>query len=257
MQRTVMTPAPVAVDATRAQRSRLQVLTAMETALGDDGVAPPGLLRIEHVQHVSGPGVGARLAKSGIHAVVNPQHMEMDVPVLVSASLECQGPRSPTGRGHTLSPSARGPPPSLQEERLGSGRAGPDRAFPLRMLLDSGARVSAGSDWPVVPLDPLASMLAAVHGPPSAPPGPRFGGATAQEAFLMHTAWAAEAAGLGDVGRLEVGRAADLVVWTRDIVEWLRCAGERGDGCGERPGVGAVYVRGECMVGCEGAVARR
>lgn len=41
------------------------------------------------------------------------------------------------------------------------GRGG--RAFPLRALVDSGARLVLGSDAPVAPLDPWLAMAAAVH----------------------------------------------------------------------------------------------
>ncbi|WP_062377866.1 amidohydrolase [Demequina pelophila] len=45
--------------------------------------------------------------------------------------------------------------------RLWPGRTG--RAFPLRSLLDAGARVALGSDAPVAPLDPWVAIAAAVH----------------------------------------------------------------------------------------------
>lgn len=45
-------------------------------------------------------------------------------------------------------------------ERYWAGRT--DRTFPLRSLLDAGARLQLGSDAPVAPLDPWASMASAV-----------------------------------------------------------------------------------------------
>ncbi|WP_062520395.1 amidohydrolase [Demequina silvatica] len=46
-------------------------------------------------------------------------------------------------------------------DELWAGRTG--RAFPLRALLDAGARVVLGSDAPVAPLDPWIAIGAAVH----------------------------------------------------------------------------------------------
>ncbi|WP_062292534.1 amidohydrolase [Demequina phytophila] len=46
-------------------------------------------------------------------------------------------------------------------DELWTGRTG--RAFPLRTLLDAGARVALGSDAPVAPLDPWIAIGAAVH----------------------------------------------------------------------------------------------
>ena len=47
-------------------------------------------------------------------------------------------------------------------ERLGSGRM--ERFFPFRQLLDAGARLAFGSDWPIVSCDPFEGIRAAVTG---------------------------------------------------------------------------------------------
>ena len=124
--------------------------------------------------------------------------------------------------------------------------------------MDAGVRVSAGSDWPIVDLDPLGGMLAAVAGVPGTA-GRAWGGASAEEALAMDTAWAAEAMGMaGEVGTLEAGAHADFVVWDSDVLEWLACMGRAARGglnevCGERPGVERVYAGGRCVVGCSDA----
>ncbi len=90
---------------------------------------------------------------------------------------------------------------------------------PLRAMLDLGIRVGLGTDGPAsndgLDLFPdlrLAAQLARLAG--------RSAGAlTAAEAFWLATGAAADAIGRPDVGRLAVGRRADLVhVDTRDLV---------------------------------------
>ncbi|PFG39162.1 hypothetical protein ATJ97_1657 [Georgenia soli] len=57
-------------------------------------------------------------------------------------------------------------PAHLLDDRDVSERTWPGsgaRSFPLRSLLDAGARLAFGSDAPVAPLDPWLAMAAAVH----------------------------------------------------------------------------------------------
>ncbi|GIL61849.1 hypothetical protein Vafri_16260, partial [Volvox africanus] len=87
-------------------------------------------LRIEHVQHlVDTAASAARLARSGLTPVPNPLHLLTDAAML--------GPR------------------------LGSRRAA--RAFALASLCRAGLRPAMASDWPVVDLQPLTGVYAAVH----------------------------------------------------------------------------------------------
>lgn len=84
--------------------------------------------RIEHAQHISGPDAAAALAAAGVAVTPNPQHLLADRALLV--------------------------------QRLGAERAGPARTYAFRTLLQAGVVSAFGSDWPVVPLDPLAGELA-------------------------------------------------------------------------------------------------
>ncbi|EFJ44615.1 hypothetical protein VOLCADRAFT_94988 [Volvox carteri f. nagariensis] len=93
-------------------------------------------LRIEHVQHLSGTSnTSSTLALSGLTAVPNPLHLLTDAPMLFP--------------------------------RLGRQRAA--QAFALASLRRAGLRPALASDWPVVDLQPLTAVYAAVHrqGPPA------------------------------------------------------------------------------------------
>ncbi|WP_031172374.1 amidohydrolase [Streptomyces durhamensis] len=99
---------------------------------------------------------------------------------------------------------------------------GPERAawqYPFGALLRSGARLAAGSDWPVSSPDPLQGIHVAVNrvepggtGPVFLP-GERLGLA---EALTAYTAGSAYVNHLDDSGRVAVGALADLVVLDRD-----------------------------------------
>lgn len=107
----------------------------------------------------------------------------------------------------------------LTVPQLGEERAG--RQYPFRSLLETGAALAAGSDWPVTELDPLAGVHAAVNraerGTGMAPfmPEQALG---LDEALAAHTTGAARANGFAaETGSLELGKAADLVVLDRDL----------------------------------------
>ena len=89
-------------------------------------------------------------------------------------------------------------------DRYWVGRTG--RAFPLRSLLDAGARLLFGSDSPVAPLDPWVTMAAAV-------------GRAREGREPWHPEQAVtvdEALGASARTRIAVGEPADLVVTQRD-----------------------------------------
>ncbi|TXS43184.1 amidohydrolase [Streptomyces sp. uw30] len=100
---------------------------------------------------------------------------------------------------------------------------GPERTawqYPFGTLLRSGARLAAGSDWPVSSPDPLHGVHVAVNRvvPESAEapvflPGERIGLA---DALAAYTAGSAYANHLDDTGEVRVGALADLVVLDRD-----------------------------------------
>ncbi|MFI8529114.1 amidohydrolase [Streptomyces aquilus] len=100
---------------------------------------------------------------------------------------------------------------------------GPERAawqYPFGALLRSGARLAAGSDWPVSSPDPLEGIHVAVNrrtpdadGAPVFLPAERIGLA---EALAAYTAGSAYVNHLDDTGEVRAGALADLVVLDRD-----------------------------------------
>jgi hypothetical protein len=107
------------------------------------------------------------------------------------------------------------------EGRIGAARCASSYAY--RSLLNAGARLAFGSDWPVAPLSPLLGIDAAVNRrtldgkhPNGWFPEQRIGVAEAIEAYTLGSAYAA----FQDrtKGTLEAGKLADLVVLSRDIL---------------------------------------
>lgn len=99
---------------------------------------------------------------------------------------------------------------------------GPERAawqYPFGALLRSGARLAAGSDWPVSSPDPLQGIHVAVNRVAPDERGPVFLpaeriGLTA--ALTAYTAGSAYANHLDETGSVRVGALADLVVLDSD-----------------------------------------
>jgi predicted amidohydrolase YtcJ len=113
---------------------------------------------------------------------------------------------------------------------------GPERVgwqYPFRSLLDAGAVLAMGSDWSVSTANPLLEMEVAVtrisdvHRGERSPflPDQRIGLIDALAAFTSGTAWVNHLE--GQVGSLEVGKAADLVILDRDLFD--RSAGAIGE----------------------------
>jgi predicted amidohydrolase YtcJ len=124
---------------------------------------------------------------------------------------------------------------------------GPERTswqYPFGDLARSGARLAAGSDWPVSSPDPLAAIHVAVNrrapGDPDAfLPEQALDLSTALAAYTSGSAWLNHA---DDTGRIEGGALADLVVLDRNLFT----------GPPEEIGaarVRATYVEGECVFG--------
>lgn len=100
-----------------------------------------------------------------------------------------------------------------------------DRMAPIRSLVEAGALIAGGSDWPVVP-DP--SPWPAMQGMVTRrDPSGRLEGALvpeqaigAQDALRAYTLNAAQAAGLADrAGSIQVGKSADLAVLDRRVFD--------------------------------------
>jgi predicted amidohydrolase YtcJ len=146
-------------------------------------------LRMEHAQHVRAADL-SRFARLGTIPSMQPYHLADD------------------GR--------------WAEERIGAERCA--EAFAFRSLLDCGVRLAFGSDWPVAPLDPLQGMDAAVsrrtldgRHAEGWHPEQRISMAEALCAFTTDAAYAIFRE--KDLGSLEPGKLADLVVLSRDITD--------------------------------------
>ena len=95
--------------------------------------------------------------------------------------------------------------------------------YRVRDVVDAGARVVLGSDWPVAQYDPRIGMAWArgrqTPGQADAPvfePDQRL---TGEEALFAYTLWPAQARGHDDRGVLAPGAVGDLTVWAADPVE--------------------------------------
>ena len=127
--------------------------------------------------------------------------------------------------------SSEGVIPSMQpyhaadDGRWAVRRIGPERikrSYVFRDLLDAGSRLAFGSDWTVAPIDPLLGIYAAVTrrtldgaNPDGWLPEQKI---SVVEAVAGDTTGAAYSCFLEDqVGTLEPGKYADLVVLSEDI----------------------------------------
>jgi predicted amidohydrolase YtcJ len=115
------------------------------------------------------------------------------------------------------------------------------RQYPFGDLHRAGARLAAGSDWPVSSPDPLRGIHVAVQralpGSGAEPflPAQRIALATALTAYTSGSAFVNH---LDDTGTLQAGRQADLVVLDRDLFD-----GEPAAIADAR--VALTYLRGE------------
>ena len=164
---------------------------AIRSAL--DAFAECGAGRRHRVEHIEAPAAAdiARFAQLGVIASMQPQHAEP-----VKNLLEIWAPN------------------------LGPERAA--RGWPWASILGAGARLAFGTDWPVVPLDPMASLHVAVNrqtlrgDPPGGwLPNERLSLADAIAAWTSGAAYAEHME--QRKGRLEVGMLADIAVLDRDL----------------------------------------
>ena len=115
---------------------------------------------------------------------------------------------------------------AIDDGRWAVKRVGAERlkgSYPWKSLLDSGARLCFGSDWPVAPFAPLTGIAAAVlrqttdgANPGGWLPEQRI---TVDQALTAYTANNAYAGFQEDrIGRLMPGYIADLVVLDKDLL---------------------------------------
>jgi predicted amidohydrolase YtcJ len=165
-------------------RGGLVALDAMERALG--GARPEARFRLEHAQVMRLQDI-ERMVRLGVVASMQPTHATSDMP--------------------------------WAGDRVGESRlAG---AYAWRKVLAAGGRLALGSDFPVESADPRLGLYAAVtrQDLQGNPPGGWLAGErlTREEAlrgFTLDAAWSLLLD--GEVGSLEVGKRADLVVFARD-----------------------------------------
>jgi len=149
----------------------------------------PGRHRIEHAQTLTAQDV-PRFAQLGVIAAMQPTHATSDMYWV-------------------------------------GDRLGPERvvyAYAWRSLLDSGARLALGSDFPVEQVSPMLGIYAAVTRQDTEgwPPGGWYPGErlTREEAVRGFTLDAAYAGFMEkSVGSLESGKRADFIVLDRNIFE--------------------------------------
>jgi hypothetical protein len=106
--------------------------------------------------------------------------------------------------------------PYLDEERR-------DWQYPFADIVNSGALVAGGSDWPVNPPEPMEGIHVLVNRSSrrtderdEEPPMRDDQGLTLTQALQAYTSGAAHANHQEDSGNLRVGASADIVVLDRD-----------------------------------------
>jgi predicted amidohydrolase YtcJ len=156
------------------------------------GAAPGVRHRVEHIETLQ-PSDLPRFAAQGVVASMQAQHMMW------------------------LDPERR----DNWSRRLGDDRC--DRAFLTRSLLESGATIALGSDWPVARYDPREGMAAArLRRPPRHPDRRPYDDQSLDglQALAGYTSAAALTGGDGDrLGRLAPGYLADITVMAEDPVD--------------------------------------
>jgi predicted amidohydrolase YtcJ len=168
-------------------RGNLVTLDGMEAAFGGEP-HPEARFRVEHAQVMRLQDI-ERCARLGIVFSYQPRHATSDM--------------------------------DWAGERVGERRL--QGAYAWRKALDAGGRLALGSDFPVEPADPRLGLYAAVtrQDPDGQPAGGWFPEErlTREEALRGFTLDAAWSLFLDEeVGSLEVGKRADLVIFGRDLM---------------------------------------
>ena len=170
----------------RANREAMDVFERVEREV-------PGArdlrMRIEHAQILDAAEI-PRFAKLGVIASMQPTHATSDMPWAAT--------------------------------RIGEARV-EEGAYVWRKLLDAGAVIASGSDFPVEEANPLLGFYAAItrQDPTGKPvggwmPRQRMTRDEALASFTRQAAFASHAETL--IGSIEAGKLADLVVLSRDIM---------------------------------------
>jgi len=166
-------------------RANAEMLDIFERVGGENSAARR--FRIEHAQHVR-PQDFARFGKLGVIASMQPYHAIDD------------------GR--------------WAEKRIGHERAVSSYAW--RSMLEAGAHLAFGTDWPVAPLNPLLGIYAAVtratldgKHPEGWFPEQKLSLEEALGAYTAGSAYAAFAE--KDKGMLAPGKLADIIVLSDDL----------------------------------------
>lgn len=115
----------------------------------------------------------------------------------------------------------------IDDGRWAVGRIGSERcatSYAYRSLLDAGAKIAFGSDWPVAPLNPLPGIDAAVNrrtldgkDPNGWYPEQRITVAEAVEAYTLTSAYGGFQE--RERGTITAGKHADFVVLNQDIFD--------------------------------------
>jgi hypothetical protein len=114
---------------------------------------------------------------------------------------------------------------AIDDGRWAEKRIGPERiktTYAFRSLMDSGAVVAFGSDWPVAPLSPLIGIYAAVtrrtidgKNPNGWMPQEKITAAQAVRAYTFNAAYAEGEETIK--GTIQAGQLADLIVLSTNI----------------------------------------
>lgn len=146
-------------------------------------------LRIEHAQIISAPDI-PRFGALNVIASMQPAHCTSDMPWVPA--------------------------------RIGPKRTA-DGAYVWQKLIKSGAVLASGSDFPVEKPNPMLGLFAAVTrqaiegGPPEGwTPDQRLSRMEALKSFTINAAYAAHLE--KELGTLEAGKLADLIVLSADIM---------------------------------------
>lgn len=150
--------------------------------------------------------VGRRALVVGKHRI---EHLEMVDQVQAKQLVSLNA----TASVQPLFDALWGGPDGMYAQRLGQQRA--QAMNPFSMLAAEGVVLAAGSDAPVTPLDPWASVRAAVHHRTDG------SGISPRAAFTAHTKGGYRAAGINDgvSGTLVPGAPANYAVWETDGLE--------------------------------------